>query len=426
MTSGKLRSGDTTHRTHFVVWVALAFAACGGDGRGHVAPLPGSGNDDSGMPSDAADGGGRGGAGHAGSAGHSGAGGNAGHSGAGGSADIQDAGADAGPDPLAPTIQFMSPTAASDPNQDTVVTDASLIVTCQVTRADSDQSSPVNTSLIKITLEHSDDPTMVDAPPVTAMTDDLYQATFNLSARANGKLRFHCTAQDLSATPHRGSATLDTLLDLGPTIEFISPKDKGVYALKTPLAIQVQVTPAALSGDDNEAKIATATLTVGGVDTPLTESTTTPGLYQATIDFNDKTKFTVPPSAAQIDFAVSDARTPTAPTRHQTIKATIDGAGPTIVVNSPAYRTIVGSDVTLQITASDPSGLQPGSLTGTVNSGLLVLNQWVMTAPDTFSCEFDSNFDNTALTQLTINVTATDTVGNQSTVAHQLLLDNLP
>jgi hypothetical protein len=335
-----------------------------------------------------------------------------------------DAGTTVPVDPLAPSVAFTSPAPASDANSDTVVTDASLLVSCKVTRSSSGSSSPINTSAIKITLENPADATMLVAPPVSAAADGVYQATFDLSAFPNGPVRFHCEARDLATTPHVGKATLDTLLDLGPTLEFVTPKDMGIYALMTPVPIQFQVKSATLSGDDNEANITGVTLNISGVDTPVTESTTMPGLYQATIDFNDRSMFSVPPSAAQLLATVTDGRTPTAATRTSKIDITIDGDGPTISIESPSNLQIVHGEVTLKVSASDPSGLMPGSLVADIK-GLPLIQQWDGKAPS-FQQTFDTRTLAADLTQLTINITAYDAVGNKSTVSEQLRIDNLP
>jgi hypothetical protein len=327
-------------------------------------------------------------------------------------------------DPLAPTVEFTSPTAASDPNNDAVVTDSNLVVGCKVTRSTDGNSSPINTSAVKITLEQATDPTKLIAPAVTAQTSGLYQATFDLSAFPNGKLRFHCEAKDLATPAHTGKTTLDALLDLGPMLTVVDPKEKGIYALGTPLVVQFQADPAPLNSSDDEAKIAQVKLGVSGFNVPVEESSTMPGLYQATIDFNDTNNFPVTPTATQLTFSVSNSRTPTAAVRKTLVNITVDGSGPSIHIDAPGNLTMQHGDVSLSVTVSDPSGIKSGSLKATING--MIFDQWVVTAP-TYQLKFDTTKFGYQLTQLTINVTAADAIGNVASATPVVIsLDNLP
>jgi hypothetical protein len=328
------------------------------------------------------------------------------------------------PDALAPSVEFTAPTPASNPNDDTVVTDTTLVVGCKVTRSTDSSSSPINTSAVKITLEDPMSATKLIAPAVTAQQDGLYQATFDLSTFRNGPLRFHCEAKDLATTPHTGKATLDTLLDLGPTVTVSDPKPNGIYALGTPLVVQFQVDAAPLSDSDNEAAIAQVKVSVSGIDVPVAESTTMPGRYQTIIDFSDSNHFPVTPTATQLAIAVSDSRSPTAATRKTQLDIVIDGAGPSIRVTAPGNLSEQHGDVTLSVTVSDPSGIKVGSLKANVNG--MLYDQWVGTAPN-FSLKFDTTTFGLDKTQLTINVTAADTIGNIASAPSVVIsLDNVP
>jgi hypothetical protein len=262
-------------------------------------------------------------------------------------------------------------------------------------------------------------------PTVNAMPDDLYGAVFELSELLNGPIVFRCEGRDLAAKPRVASASLSTLLDLGPVIEFYEPKDKGIYTLRTPRAISFQVKRSPLSDSDEEADVKSVALTIGGIETPVQESDTTPGLYQTSIDFDDRTKYPVPPTDAQIVVSATNARSPQAATRESKLDIVIDGDGPMIKVESPPNGTIVRGVQMLTVTVTDVSGLKPGTLVATINKTLLVINTWKQNG-SSYSATFDTRKFGTNLTQLTINVTASDGVSNESTVAHQLKLDNLP
>jgi len=332
---------------------------------------------------------------------------------------------DAGSDPLAPRVEFTSPGAATNPNEDAVVTVATLTVTCKVQRALAANASAVDKSSVKITLDQPTDPTKQIASPVNALANDEYQAIFELAALPNGLLHFHCSAKDTSTTPHTTNVTLDTMLDLGPTIEILSPK-KQVNALKTPVSVEFKVSEAALGEEDQEHKIKDVTLLVAGVETAVAESTTTPGLFQASVDFDDRNRYPVPPSAAQLTFRASSSRTPAAPVREAKLNLTIDGAGPVIKVEKPGDGQIVGDDQDLTINVTDASGVRASSIVADIGNGLAVIKDWSGTLPTLTAKMSTGGPVFRYLTQVPINITASDTVGNQTTVALTVKLDNLP
>jgi hypothetical protein len=330
--------------------------------------------------------------------------------------------ADGGMDPLAPTVQISAPKAASSPNDDTVVTDLNVTVHCQVTRSAMSGSQAVDKSKVVISLDKPDDTTKSITPTTNALSDTEFTAAFDMGALPNGPLHFHCQAQDQATRPRIGMASLNTLLDLGPTVDVSAPKDKGIYTLKSPVAIEFQVDASALGDADDEKAIKTVTLTVSGVDVPIQESSDKPGLYQTSIDFDDREKYPTPPSSAHIVVAATNSRTPTAATRSATADITIDGDGPTIKIENPINQDIVHGNIALRINVSDPSGIMPGSLVADING--MRITDWNGTAPE-FSQTFDTRMFGAALTQLTVNVTASDAVGNESTAPALYKLDNV-
>jgi hypothetical protein len=396
----------------------ILLCACGEKSK--VAPAPGNSETDAGPYGNDGGDGGKSTAGRSGSGGRGGAAGGAGSGGAAGTD------ADAGMDMLAPVITFIAPKAVTEPSSEDVVTTTSLAVRCNVVPSEEPGAAAVDKSAVKIDLERRDSAGVVTTSgAVSAITDSEFEATFDLSSLPNGAVTFRCTGKDLGG--HSGSTTLTTLVDLGPTITLKKPLDKGIYALKTPMAIEFEVKPAPLGDDDDKAKVVDVALSVAGLDIKVTESTTTPGLYQANIDFSNKMDFPVAPTAAQLQYSATNARTPNAPTRIVRADVTIDGAGPSIVVNRPAYASIQRGVVELVITVKDPSDIMPGTLIATINT--VPYSTWTGVAPE-FKQTFDTNMlDPThELTQLTINITAIDKVGNKTDppVAHLFRLDNVP
>lgn len=398
------------------LWFGLSFLCACSSGKREVPIAPETPpDDDSGVVARSGNGG-RGGNGVKGGSGSTN----------GGAGSTMDAGLDgATADELAPSISIITPMPADDPSSEHVLVAPSVRVRCKVERSSAPGSSPVDQSSIKITLQDMRDATKSTSAPVSAVSNEEFEAMFDLSNLANGALTFRCTAKDTST--HMGTASLTTLLDLGPSIKLDQPKDKAIYALKSPFKIMFTVQPSPVADSDDNAEVKSVTLTIGGVETPVTESTDKPGEYQTTIDFTDKTKFPVAPTTAQIQVFASDARMPTAATRRVQADVTIDGDGPKVTVQSPGNFTIQHGSVPLVVEVTDPSGIMPGTLIATINTKPYM--SWKGAGP-VYTQTFDTRDidQKNELTQLTINLTAIDNVGNKTDppVSHSIRLDNLP
>lgn len=335
-------------------------------------------------------------------------------------ASVDDAGKSDGP-----VLKFTTPDPAMNPNDATVLTDRTVTVHCEAKPRPSASGAQVNGDSVAITLVNPADETKRIAPPTNKIADDEYEAKFDVSELPNGELRFHCAAKDLASSPKSSDVTLDTLLDLGPKLEIMDPKDKGSYALHTPIVIQFKVSPQPLADGDEEAAVKDVKLTVSGMEQTIAETEGMSGLFKTSIDFADPNLFKVPPTSAEILVTASNGRTPQAAIRSLKYDVTIDGAGPSIRVESPGNGTIVHGEVTLNITVEDMSGIEPGSLRAVINSNLRTISDWEIMG-SSYRQTFDTRAFGLELTQLTINFTATDVVGNEATVSHLLRLDNVP
>jgi hypothetical protein len=413
-------------------WLACLIVVCACESDPNKTPVaPDDGDIDGSVPDGAGKGGG-GSGGKGGSSGKGGSGGSSGKSGSGGSGKSGTGGGGGGNawifDDLGPTIVFTAPHPASDPNADDVITAQTLNVRCKVTRSPEEGAASVAPSSVVISLDNPSDKTKQIVAPVNALTSDEYQGTFDLGALPNGPLSFHCTATDQTAnTPHARTETLETLLDLGPTIEVMSPQAK-VYARKAPVAIEFRVTRSPLKDGDSEDEVAQVSLHVSGVATPVEQSQDTPGVYKSSVDFDDATLFPVPPTSAQLVFSAANKRSPTVALRTKTVDVSIDGEGPTIKVESPAVdnsSSPVRGPVVLRVNVTDPSGIRPSSLVATIESQEHTITTWDA-APPVYSQRFDTRAFSNELTQLKITVTASDTIGNERSTAFILKLDNLP
>lgn len=333
------------------------------------------------------------------------------------------------PDPLAPVIEVLDPLPAKDPNADTLVTSSDVVMRCRVTKSkerrarDVDQSSVAMQALWadKTGTEHSVSAT------VSSISETEFEGRMSLAMVPNGAVRFKCSARDLfqSGTPLLGWLNVDTFLDLGPDIKIVDPKEGKIYALKQVLVVSFRADPAPVSDLDKEADVTDLVLTIANRQFDLTETAGDPGLYTATIDFNDRTFFDMPPSTAQIVVSARSSRTPEPGRRSEVVNILLDSTGPDLKIAAPTALTIVRGEVTLSLSISDPSGVDLGSVAGTINTDLFVFDRWTVQG-NSYSQRFDTRTFGDALTQLTINVKASDSVGNQSTDSVVVRLDNVP
>jgi hypothetical protein len=337
-----------------------------------------------------------------------------------GPVDNGDAGTGTGDGPL---IDILAPEAATDPNTDMIVTSSTVTVRCKVTRSQSRFAHDVNPSSVAILAKSGKDAL---TGVVTAQADDVFEADFNLADFKNGPLSFTCSADDVAMPAHTGTTTIDTFLDLGPEIVLLDPMDMGTYALTGKLAIRFQVKESKVAGNDKEAAPKNIKLEASGQNVKITESASEHGLYTASVNYNDRKLFPMAPTSSAISITAASSRTPKAPVRKERADITLDADGPTIAVNAPGYMTIVRGDVVLSVTVSDPAGIKMDSITGTINNDLYALTEWKNNGGGNFTTHFDTVPFGTKLTMLTINIKASDEVGNESTIDHILRLDNVP
>jgi hypothetical protein len=355
------------------------------------------------------------------------------------SAGASDAGNDAGDDlpaidPRAPVVEFLAPAAAKDSNKDTLITTRTVEVQCQVTRSEHADSHAVDQSTVRIEahfLANPDRPDKVTVitSAVDAKEDNVYAAEFNLAVVPNGAIEFACSANDTGAPAIQGHATMQTLVDLGPKVEILSPEEGETRALKTPVQVKFRIAAALVDEDDKEDKPKNVTLMVSGQKTAFEEDKKDRGTYTATINFDDTTIFPMAPSTAQIVVTAASSRTPDAPTREAVTNIVLDSEPPSITVQSPKTGALVRGEVVLSVKIVDPAGIKPNSVIATINNGLHVIEDWKVVG-NVYSARFDTLAFGKNLTQLTTVIKASDNVGNlaenRGELSHILYLDNLP
>jgi hypothetical protein len=404
-------------------WIAgllTVFLACSGnDERAPGAVITATGGQNT-IGSSGSGGGGRGGTVTGGRSATSGTGGGAGEGGAenetsggeGGEANVNE---------LAPVVEITSPADLSDPNDGVVVSGEVVDVLCKVTASEQAGALPVDEASVKVSLLDGMGKTLRQpiAGVRTAERDE-YKATFQISDLAAGVVKFRCTAGDQASPARMGSQTISTFIDRGPIITRVEPTAASAHALKGAVAFEFSVAPDELVDDDSGAAVDDVTLTVDGVlIKSLAPAPKRPGVYVASVDFNDPKLFPLPPTGnIAVVIEATNSRQPDAITRKDNYNFILDGEGPTVKIASPADQAVLRDKLVVTFSVVDKvSGVDPTSIYVTIKSDFEV--QYHDDEPDTWTHEgnnytftIDSSKVPDAISQVNVTVRASDLAGN--------------
>lgn len=417
---------------------ALASAvACSSDKRaGNInEPMGGSGGeaDQGGATSQV------GGGGDAGAAGANGGDGGTTSGGKGGAANGGNGGTTGGASatvaPGAPVVTFVSPPSVLDPNAVGVVIKDTATVTCKAAAA-AEPGSTVDPGSVHITMTQGTDVVALE-PLETTMVAGARESVFVLTKTISGIVTFDCNANDRSNPPLYGNATpLDLLVDRGPIVDFARPSPGEAVALTEGVYVDFTVTPNPIADGDQKADTQAVEVLIGGKKVTVNETTPGSGQYAGRVSLTDPKVFPLseqPNGATAIQVIATNERG-TVTSRTQNF--TVDGTAPTIAVTSPAPGTIVGSNVQLIFTVRDPAGgagVNPGTVAVRINSlpaffyDPLQQARWQHPDADTFLFTLSESDLSAADAQATIQITATDKVGNtNSGQSMSLYLDFVP
>lgn len=390
------------------------FSACGGDDKPPVASDGTGGKNTGGKNTGGKDTGGKS-AGGADSVGDAG--------GAGGADDP-------GSNSLAPVVIITSPTEMADPNEDGVLSGNEVTATCSATQSTAVGSSKVNAAAVKIAILNGAGKVIEEKPGVPTANANEFSAKFILKAVPSGVVSFTCKAEDTNK--RTASDRVTTFLDKGPIITILKPAAGSAHALSEPLDIEFTVEADPLSDEDAnaEVKLDTIKLEIAAQPIALSEAMDKPGHYRLQVNLADAKLFNpAPVGAVPLLIEATNRRTPEAVTASITEDVLVDGAGPTIKIIGPLDKAVVGGKVRLKFEVTDPiSGVDPSTIVVALNmvDHPFDANTWTV-AGNAYTFEFDSRQVDKAKVQITVNVGATDKVGNVSTGASELLyLDNYP
>jgi hypothetical protein len=345
--------------------------------------------------------------------------------------------------PGAPSVSITSPEAVNNPDVGHVLIDSTVEVLCQVTPSPDPGAPLLNKSTISIEmLDGTGKSLETDAAEPTSNADE-YSSQFGLTGIPNGVVAFRCTASDRSTPPLTGSDTLSTMVDHGPTIIVTSPMPDSAQSLKKPVNFEFSVEAAPLADGDMGALVGDVTLKTDGVDIPLTESPTQPGLFQTNVDYGDPLLFAVAPTGSvSVVITATNRRTPTPATSAAPYVFDIDGVGPVITINLPTAGQILGGNIALQFTVDDAAASgNPNSSSGVKASTVFVQldeldpiyydpSDPIHWGLDVSGTKFVYRFDSTEFRtqpQINVDVGAEDNAGNLSIgQAITIFLDNVP
>lgn len=261
----------------------------------------------------------------------------------------------------------------------------------------------------------------VSAAPLVGPTgDNLYTGKLSVAGLPSGTYTLTITAQ--SSTGVAGTASEMVSLDAGPQITVISPLPGKHY--KGSLIVEVIIDPGQFAPATNIA------CTIAGQAVTL-QPTGAPNVFRAVVDL------TMPIALMDdqlFEISAQDSSKVKATTDLKFV-FNVDITGPTITNTTPAPGAIVGQVIKLSASIADPAGLDASSIQVLIGDKTnpqfrLPLAQDTMGA---FSTLFDSRLltscklaGGLCLVRPTVSFRAADALGNESTVAYEIALDNIP
>ncbi|MBW2463525.1 MAG: hypothetical protein JRH11_17880, partial [Deltaproteobacteria bacterium] len=319
---------------------------------------------------------------------------------------------------MGPTVEVLSPAAAADPNVDEIVS-SSLTVSCRATPSTA-PGQTVDPDSLRILILDPRGVLLAD-PPVTPVDTETYEAVVDLTTLESGPITVRCEALDREMVPNCGSAEVSTFLDRGPTIEIMTPMDGSFHASR--LEIIYRITGTMAGPTDTQSDVVGHELLVAG-QTIGSMVETAPGEYVVDIDLDDRVVFPDPLDGARI-FSIRawNGRTPDPVESTVMQNFTVDALGPSITITSPGDGVLVGGPVTVIADIIDTAGVDPATVFLRVGSMDLMMTPVGDTG---YTRTFDASGFGRTVVELTLNVVASDIVGNGSAASRNVKLDSTP
>jgi hypothetical protein len=255
----------------------------------------------------------------------------------------------------------------------------------------------------------------------TGMTADHYLGKLPVVGLKTGKYTITVTAKTSANMAGTNSVTVS--VDAGPLITVISPLPGQHYkgSIVVLVAIDAGASP----------PIKNVQAQIGAMPVALKE-TSTPGLYRAVFDLTMPT----PLAGEQLLVVSADDSAQFPQTAQVKVIFVVDLAGPVITGTTPVPGAIVGGIIKLSANISDDAGLNESSLQVLVGDNKTTQFRLPLTADGVggYSAVFDTNnltkcglkSPGVCIVRPTISFRASDNLGNESTVAYEIAVDNFP
>jgi hypothetical protein len=341
-----------------------------------------------------------------------------------------DAASDAGSDanvnsPEGPTLEVLSPAAATNPATDTVLTSSSVTVRCRVSTNPATNSA-VDPNSVKVVWVGSGATPAQDLTANASSTSTIgeYQGVLPLTNASTGPIRLGCRASDISTPARTSTAEITTLIDRGPNVTISSPANNS-YVANAVNAIFC-VTPSLVAATDPGAAIDSVTLKVGDVTVSNIGAPNANGCYNVTMPFDDPSfaKRLDGPVAVQV--IATNSRTPQAVEKSVQHVFNADNEGPKLTLRKPTVGQLVGGLITLEVELEDPAGIAAGTAIAVIanNTSSPVALVQSTTNAKLYSATFDTRTLPLNMVQPSIQIFARDTVNNSANLGFGVFLDN--
>ncbi len=314
------------------------------------------------------------------------------------------------------TVTIVAPAANTNGLGTTVPLDLEAVVTIV------GGTDVVDPQSVTATLTLKDTSTVLAKVPLvgpTGTTGDHYLGKLPVTGLKTGTYTITVTAK--SSAGVTGSATREVTVDAGPLITVLSPLP-GQH-VKGSIVVLVAIDAGAAPPVKN------VQAQIGAMPVALKE-TATPGLYRAVFDLT----LPLPLDGEQL-FVVSadDSNLRTGQVKFTFV---VDLTGPTITNTTPVAGTIVGGIIRIGANITDDAGLNESTLQVLVGDNKTTQFRLPLT-PDAaghYSAVFDTNnltkcglkMPAVCIVRPSISFRAADNLGNESTVAYEIAVDNFP
>lgn len=255
-------------------------------------------------------------------------------------------------------------------------------------------------------------------------TPNGFKITVDISGLQEGQHLVRVTARDVSN--RLGYADVYFNYDKGPIITVYSPSVNGRYHGGMNVSFRVR--------DDDGVQASSVQAVLASQNLALTQgnvSTETANGNPVWIDFSTTVLFNDPMFSPPLDgvqrITVS-AENSLGNSADKSVDFVVDNTGPVIQVTSHTEGQIIGSITHISATITDEAGVLASSVTAVIGNNDVQYTLPLRAAAN--SDVYEGSFDTTVLPSTfvwpALQVFATDLLGNESSVAFQLALDNQP